>query len=52
MENKSNRYKTVGKENEKSKCGDDNEIEEQAQISEQHNTDIKLKRRWNPSTKL
>jgi hypothetical protein len=52
MENKLTRYKTAGNENEKSKCEDDNEIEEQAQICEQHNTDMKLKRVWNPSIKL
>jgi hypothetical protein len=52
MEIKLNRFKTAGNKNEKSKCEDGNEIEEQAQVCEQHNTDMKLKRGWNPSTKL
>jgi hypothetical protein len=47
MEIKLNRFKTAGNENEKSKCEDGNEIEEQAQVCEQHNTDMKLKRGWN-----
>jgi hypothetical protein len=38
--------------NEKSKCEDGNEIEEQAQLCDQHNTDMKLKWGWNSSTKL